>query len=255
MATALVAVFDVNRDTLRVSSAGHPPPIVANRDGSAAFLDIEVDPPIGVAFPRGRRTLEVPMPHGSVVCMYTDGLVERRTVPLDDRFELLRSTVRVEPPETVCASVMRALVGAEAPSDDIALLCVRISDDEPGSPLGLEFPAEPSSLAHIRAALRRWLRGVGATEPAVYDLLVAGGEATANAVEHAYGPAGGIVTVDGHVEDRDVVLRVTDNGQWREPRGLGRGRGTHIMAATTDELRVERRSDGTEVFLRRRMDP
>ncbi|MEY2420613.1 MAG: hypothetical protein QOI95_680 [Acidimicrobiaceae bacterium] len=254
MATALLMVLDVNRDVFRISAAGHPAPVVAYPDGSTSLLEFDVDPPLGARTPRRRRTTEIPMQRGSVVCLYTDGLIERRGVPLDDRLEMLCVAVRVEPAEDVCASVMKALVGAEPPVDDIALLCVRISNDGPGLPLVLDFAAEPSSLARIRTALRHWLRDVGATEAATIDLVMAVGEATANAIEHAYGPAGGTVTVDIRLEGADAVVRVTDAGQWRDARGHGRGRGTHIMNTTTDDFRVERRNDGTDVFLRRRID-
>ena len=162
--------------------------------------------------------------------------------------------MRVSAPEDVCASVMQALVGTEAPVDDIALLAVRIADDGPGASLDLELPAVPSSLARIRTSLRRWLAGVDATESAVHDMLVAVGEATANAVEHAYGPTGGTISVKIELDGLEVVVRVSDTGQWRSPRGQGRGRGTLIMETTTDDFHVERGPTGTEVTLRRRID-
>jgi anti-sigma regulatory factor (Ser/Thr protein kinase) len=85
-------------------------------------------------------------------------------------------------------------------------------------------------------------------------MLVAVGEATANAVEHAYGPGGGTIHVDVELDGADVVVRVADNGQWRAPRGHGRGRGTLIMQTTTDQFRVDRGDAGTEVVMRRRID-
>jgi anti-sigma regulatory factor (Ser/Thr protein kinase) len=98
------------------------------------------------------------------------------------------------------------------------------------------------------------LRRVGAGDSAVHDVLVAVGEATSNAVEHAYGPAGGTIAVRVELDGSDVLVEIADNGQWREPRGHGRGRGTLIMQMTTDEFRVERGANGTTVFLRRRLD-
>ena len=254
MATTLLVVFDVNRGRLRISSAGHPAPVLALSDGTVSLLELPADPPIGVRNARPRRTTDMELPRGAILCLYTDGLVERRGVPLDDRLEQLRSIVRVSAPEDVCASVMQALVGTEAPVDDIALLAVRIADDGPGASLDLELPAVPSSLARIRTSLRRWLAGVDATESAVHDMLVAVGEATANAVEHAYGPTGGTISVKIELDGLEVVVRVSDTGQWRSPRGQGRGRGTLIMETTTDDFHVERGPTGTEVTLRRRID-
>ncbi len=141
MATAMLAVLDVNQNVLHISSAGHPAPILANPDGVAEVLELPIDPPLGVRLAHPRRTTSIALPRGSVLCLYTDGLVERRTVPLDDRLEMLMSAVRVDNPENVCASVMGSLVGSDAPSDDIALLVVRIPDEGPGLPLELSFRA------------------------------------------------------------------------------------------------------------------
>ncbi|HEV3226612.1 MAG TPA: SpoIIE family protein phosphatase [Acidimicrobiales bacterium] len=254
MATVLLAVFDLNHGRLLVSAAGHLPPILAGPDGSSTLLELPIDPPVGVPHIRPRHTTDLPLPTDAVLCLYTDGLVERRRISLDDRIEILRAVIKVEDPETVCASVMGALVGAAAPADDVALLVVRFGGASPDSPLHLDLPAIPTSLAAIRTSLRRWLHEAGATGLAVQDLLVAVGEATANAVEHAYGPAGGSMTVHAEIDGHDAVVEVSDEGQWRDPRGKGRGRGTRIMQNTTDVFRVERGSRGSVVYLRRRLN-
>ena len=92
---------------------------------------------------------------------------------------------------------MQALVGAEPPSDDIALLVLRRQPvaDTDADTLELELPAAPSSLKPLRIAMRRWLAHIRADRQATADLLTAVGEACANAIEHAYGPAGGTVSV------------------------------------------------------------
>jgi anti-sigma regulatory factor (Ser/Thr protein kinase) len=84
-------------------------------------------------------------------------------------------------------------------------------------------------------------------------VVLAVGEATSNVVEHAYGPGGGLVHVRLELEQQDVLVTVRDSGRWRSPRGDNRGRGTHIIEAVTDELTVDRRSNGTEVVIRRRL--
>lgn len=255
MATALVAVFDPNRDVLRIATAGHPTPVLAYPDGTVSFLELPIDPPLGVRYSQPRRTTDLELQRGALLCLYTDGLVERRTVPFDDRLEQLRAAVRIDAPETVCTSVMRSLVGAEAPADDIAVLVVRIAERRPGAPLEFHFPAVPQALTHVRSALRRWLRDAGATDDAAIDVLVGVGEAASNAVEHAYGLAGGTIFLDVQLDGADAIVRVRDQGQWREPRGHDRGRGTLMMETTSDEFRVERGPSGTEVVLRRRIHP
>ena len=82
---------------------------------------------MGVELGHPRTVTELELPDGAVLCLYTDGLVERRHSTVDIGLERLRATVTAEDPETVCHNVMTALVGANAPGDDIAVLLVRIS--------------------------------------------------------------------------------------------------------------------------------
>jgi anti-sigma regulatory factor (Ser/Thr protein kinase)/putative methionine-R-sulfoxide reductase with GAF domain len=253
MATAVLALLEPSFERLHLSLAGHPPPVVATGDGPATHVDVPVDPPVGVAPTVRRRVTTVDLPPGSVVCLYSDGLVERRGVPLDDRLRRLREAVAVRPAEEVCTTVMSHLIGDDRPTDDVAVLTVRRLDPASAEPLDLAVPAVASSLRDIRAATRRWLATVGAGPEDVMDVLLAVGEATSNVVEHAYGPEGGLVRVRLELRGPDVVVTVRDTGRWRSPRGDNRGRGTHIIHAVTDEFTIDRRPNGTEVVLRRRV--
>lgn len=115
------------------------------------------------------------------------------------------------------------------------------------------MPALPWSLRDIRVAVRRWLSAVGAAPRTVADLLIAVGEAATNAVEHAYGPGGGTVTVHMELQLPDVLVTVRDTGRWRPPRGEGRGRGTLFMRNCSDDLRIDHGPTGTNVVIRRRL--
>ena len=77
--------------------------------------------------------------------------------------------------------------------------------------------------------------------------------ATSNVVEHAYGPEGGDLRVRAELDGDTAVITVSDDGRWRAPRGANRGRGSALMAAASDELTVNRRPDGTDVMIRRRL--
>ena len=155
------------------------------------------------------------------MCLYTDGLVERRGRSLTVGLDRLAEAMFAGPPESVCATVMQALVGAEPPSDDIALLVLRRQPgaDTDTDTLELELPAAPSSLKPLRIAMRRWLAHIRADRQATADLLTAVGEACANAVEHAYGAAGGTVSVSLAYQAPDVIAVVGDTGRWRAARG------------------------------------
>ena len=99
---------------------------------------------------------------------------------------------------------------AGAGDDDVALLRV----DASGRCCARRLPAQPQRLAGLRRELRGWLAGVGATDDEVADVLLACGEACANAVEHAYrGRGGGELTVELALDgDRELRLRVADPG-------------------------------------------
>jgi serine phosphatase RsbU (regulator of sigma subunit)/anti-sigma regulatory factor (Ser/Thr protein kinase) len=251
MATVICAVVEPSGEKMRVSTAGHPPPVVsAGSELHAAILDLPTDLPIGVDVSRQRHVSTVALPPGTAVCFYTDGLVERRGRSLTEGLDRLSDAVFAGPAESVCAAVMSALVGAEPQIDDIALLVLRreVTDADV---LDLEMPAAPASLRSIRSAMRRWLTGIRADRDASADLLAAVGEACANAIEHAYGPSGGTVSV--HLEHRppDVIAVIGDTGRWRAPRGKLRGRGITLMRALSDHVSIEPADAGTQVRIRR----
>jgi serine phosphatase RsbU (regulator of sigma subunit) len=125
MATVSYAVLDPDSGQVRISSAGHLPPVIAAPGQHGAVAQIAVDPPIGVAEPSRRQVTTLALGPAAVLCLFTDGLVERRGEPIDNGITRLCQTVTPGPPEGVCVSVMQALVGSQYPGDDIALLVLR----------------------------------------------------------------------------------------------------------------------------------
>ena len=89
MATLLYAVLDPEAGTLRFASAGHPPPLILTPGGEAVFAEGRPGSPLGtVTFPSYEESV-VALEPGSVVLLYTDGLVERPTVPLSEGLDAL----------------------------------------------------------------------------------------------------------------------------------------------------------------------
>jgi sigma-B regulation protein RsbU (phosphoserine phosphatase) len=125
LATVLYAVADPALDRLHIATAGHLPPVVAIPGQRAELADISGDLMIGVD-PRVRRhVVTMKIPPGALVCLYTDGLVERPGESIDTGLTRLCEVVVAEPAHTCCATVMGALVGSEPARDDIALLAFR----------------------------------------------------------------------------------------------------------------------------------
>ncbi len=131
MATVSYAVLDPASGQLRISSAGHFPPVIAAPGQRGVLAEIAVDAPIGVADTARRQVTTLTLASGAVLCFFTDGLVERRDEPLDDGITRLCATVTPGPPESVCIAVMGAMVGSEHPGDDIALLALRWQREPP----------------------------------------------------------------------------------------------------------------------------
>ncbi|MGH3150681.1 MAG: PP2C family protein-serine/threonine phosphatase [Streptosporangiaceae bacterium] len=125
MATVLYAVIDPSLEQMRVCLAGHFPPAIACPGQPAELAEVAVGLIIGVSAGVRRPSTTVPIPPGAVACFYTDGLIERVGEPIDDGLARLCRAVRAEPAEAACAAVMQALVGADTPRDDIALLILR----------------------------------------------------------------------------------------------------------------------------------
>src|SRR5260370_39882675 len=103
MATVLYAVFDEALDRVHISSAGHLPPAVAAPGQPAELADIRADLMIGVAPDERRRVTTVKIPPGGLLCLCTDGLVERRDHPLDEGLAPLCPARPAGPPAAACA--------------------------------------------------------------------------------------------------------------------------------------------------------
>ncbi len=67
----------------------------------------------------------VPVPPGTLLCFYTDGLIERPGELIDEGLDRLCRALTAQSPEAACAAVMGALVGNDPVRDDIALLMIR----------------------------------------------------------------------------------------------------------------------------------
>jgi anti-sigma regulatory factor (Ser/Thr protein kinase) len=154
--------------------------------------------------------------------------------------------------EKLCDHVIETAAPDPRRADDIAVLALRPVEVD-AALFRTSLRAEPSELSRLRRMLMRWLRATEASAQEIYDITIACGEASANAIEHAYGARPAVFEVEGTLEDDCVVLRVRDFGSWRAPRGQHRGRGLKLIDALMEDVRISRRDDGTEVMMRRRI--
>ncbi len=133
MATVLYAVTGPPFTEVRMSSAGHLAPMLAAQGARTVELALEPDPPLGVDPAVARRTHLFPWPSRSSLCLFTDGLVERRPPPGGDGVDQLargarraRGAFAYEPADQACTRVLdAALSDLSVVQDDIALLVAR----------------------------------------------------------------------------------------------------------------------------------
>jgi len=251
MTTASYLVVDVENEKVRMVTAGHPPPLVISPEGEAYFLPATGGVALGASRASRYSEVECPLPSGSTLVLYTDGVIEVRGESLDEGLERLRRIAArgIADVEELCDTVLDEMVVDGRPADDVALLAAHIKplDDR----LLTRWPARAEALAGVRHLLRRWLRHQGATDDEIYDVTVACQEACANAVEHAYAPGEEAFEVEAVRVEGAVEISVRDGGQWRRARGTHRGRGMPMMEALMDSVHVQHTAEGTVVVLRR----
>jgi len=139
--TVFCAILDPVGHTLRYSSAGHPPGILAGSGGGYGLLGRATGLPLAAAVARQRRPeATVAVPPDAVLVLYTDGLVERRGRPLDTGIAQAGEVVvaaRAVPVDDLADRLMRALAPAEGFTDDVAVLVYR----QPGRTVSAPPPA------------------------------------------------------------------------------------------------------------------
>ncbi len=248
-------VLDTVRGELSYSLAGSLPPLLRTPTG-VVVLDGARGAPLGATTgPRAQVTM--PIEAGSLLVMYTDGLVERRRELLDVGVSRLVSALEGLGGGELDAradALVDDLLAGQAPDDDLAL--VSAAFDAPADRAYLRrYPSELRVVADARHELRSWLAGLGLEGDVTTDMLVAAAEATNNAIEHAQ--SGAMVTIRAHQGAQDLVVRVRDDGRWQQPSrttSSARGLGLPIMRSLVDAVEVHRGEEGTTVVLRRSLN-
>ncbi len=257
IATVLFLIIDASKGMVTISRAGHPPPALRTASGEIRFLETGGTLPLGIDDRVSADEAEYPVHPGDTLLLFTDGLVERRRESINTGFDRLRDAFRHAPTdvEALCDHVLERTVTEQASHDDIAVLAVRVL----GPPLGaleLTLPAKAGSVPLARHRLRVWLdENVPELDPvARSDLEVAWSEACTNVIRHAYGPVDASFEATAARDGDAVSLEVRDTGQWRPPRGQHGGRGIALMRHLCDDVRVDRRAEGTTVTMSRSLD-
>jgi serine phosphatase RsbU (regulator of sigma subunit)/anti-sigma regulatory factor (Ser/Thr protein kinase) len=251
MATAVYGVLSPATGELVYALAGHPPPLLVGPQLDVRYLDEGRSVPLGAVDRSVFGEATARCEPGCTLLLYTDGIVDRRRVPMQESLARLEraATERLDL-DGLCDRILGEVFDGEDPEDDVALLAVRLAPAEPG-PVRMRLPAEPSVLAALRRRLGSFLSEVGANDVERYEVLVCASEAGANAIEHAYGLQEAAFELEATYRDGQVEVVVRDFGSWREGRRPDRGRGLVLIREFMDSVDVVRGSDGTTVRMRR----
>ncbi|MFF4968470.1 SpoIIE family protein phosphatase [Streptomyces sp. NPDC001037] len=252
--TCCIALYDPVSHRVSLSSAGHLPPVLVSRDGHAAPLAVRPHPGLGAEFalrePFHVHTFDAPP--GSLLALYTDGLVEDPAVPIDEGIGRLAEAVAAVHPWDTLQQAARRVVSTLAPGrqrDDVTLLLARMigyrKEDTATWRLPARDDAPARARAQVSALLRRWRTRDDTRDNAL--LLVS--ELVTNAVRFATGP----VTVRLIRSGNGLLCEVGDTGNGRPrlrrvgPLADG-GRGLHVVHGLTSRWGVRWTDTGKVIW-------
>ncbi|MEU6198447.1 SpoIIE family protein phosphatase [Streptomyces sp. NPDC047061] len=186
-ATCLYAVYDPVTRRCTMARAGHPPPALVTPGGDVRFLDLPAGPPLGLGgLPF--ESAEVDLAEGSVLALYTDGLVETADHDIEVGLGLLRRALAdpAAPLEETCDHVLRTVLTGR-PADDIVLLLARTAALDTAQVRTWQLPQHPAAVAGARKMACEQLEAWGLTDTVFATELIVS-ELVTNAVRYGDGP-------------------------------------------------------------------
>ncbi|MGW5734957.1 MULTISPECIES: SpoIIE family protein phosphatase [Streptomyces] len=206
-ATCLYAVYDPVSRRCVMARAGHLPPAVVTPDGQPTFPDLPAGPPLGLGgLPF--ESLEIELPVGSLLALFTDGLVEARDRDIDHGLDTLAEVLsnRHASLEELCDRAVAQLLPSGSTADDTALLLVRTRELDASQVTEWELPAEPVAPGRARELATQQLHDWG-LEDLVFATELVVSELVTNAVRYAEGPIQLRL-----IRDRTLLCEVADRG-------------------------------------------
>nr|WP_319595611.1 SpoIIE family protein phosphatase [Streptomyces sp. ID05-04B] len=203
-ATCLYAVYDPVSRRCTLARAGHVPPALTSRDGTVELLELPPGPPLGLGgLPF--EAMEVELPEGSLIALFTDGLIEARDHDVDAGLTRLRHALaRPEASlEAICDTVLETML-PDRPDDDVALLLARTHALGARQVATWDLDADPAAVARARSYVSRQLGEWGLADLAFTAELVVSELAT-NAIRYGRPPIRLRL-----IHDRGLLCEVSD---------------------------------------------
>ncbi|MFF6946848.1 SpoIIE family protein phosphatase, partial [Streptomyces lavendulae] len=232
-ATCLYLVYDPAGRRCTMARAGHPPPGILSPSGAFALADLPAGPPLGVGgLPFESASFD--LPDGTVIALYTDGLLEAYDRDPDTGVARLAEAL-THPPDSLdglCGRVVDALhTGPQ--HDDIAVLLARAHGLAPHQFVSWDLPGDPALVARARALATEQLDtwGLGELRP---DMALVVSELVTNAIRYGTDPIRLRL-----IHHRTLICEVSDGSNTaphlRHARTTDEGgRGLFLVAQVTD---------------------
>ncbi|WP_128374595.1 SpoIIE family protein phosphatase [Streptomyces cavernae] len=187
-ATCLYAVYDPVSRQCSFARAGHPPPVMLVPGREPQEIDLPAGPPLGLGgLPF--ESAELDLPEGTVLALYTDGLIESRERDIDASRRLLSRTLAqgAGSLDDACHEVVQTLLPPTGAADDVALLLARTRGLPACQVATWTIAADPSLVAGTRRSVLAQLDDWGLSEASfVVELVVS--ELVTNAIVHGSPP-------------------------------------------------------------------
>jgi serine phosphatase RsbU (regulator of sigma subunit) len=248
-ATCAYAVFDAVSGTCEVALAGHLPPLLVKPDGHGVFLDVPPAPPLGIG-DGAMRSQEFAIEDGSLLVLYTDGLVEKRDSDIDVGLAHLKEIFGPEslsrPIEDLCKATLDGVYGDQE-RDDIAVLIARLRRLPDDHHVAWTLDAEPVSVSEARNLIGRALKEWELDELTESTQLLVS-ELVTNALRYATGQ----ITVRLVLERTLVCEVLDDSAALPRMRHAGSedetGRGLHVVSQLAQRWGTRRTASGKVVW-------
>jgi PAS domain-containing protein len=245
-ATCLYAIYDPVSRRCTLASAGHPLPLVIAPDGAVTPVAALAGPPLGIGgLPF--EAVEVDLEEGSLLALYTDGLVESRGSDVDRTGDLIRILSRpVASLELLCDEVTKALLSGRR-TDDAALLLARTHALASDHVADWDIEPDVAQVPYARAVAVEQLEAWGLAEAAFVSELVVS-ELVTNAIKYGEPPIKLRL-----IRDTSLICEVSDasdtSPHLRRARAFDEGgRGLMLVAQLTQGWGTRHGTNGKTIW-------
>jgi serine phosphatase RsbU (regulator of sigma subunit)/anti-sigma regulatory factor (Ser/Thr protein kinase) len=252
--TVAYAVVSPSRESLDIAVAGHPAPLLA-RPGREPHA-VVVPPAAALGLRTGSWvTTTVALPPGSLLLFFSDGLVETRSLQLDEGVEELAQRLaatesRRRHPRELCPRLADAMRRHDS-DDDVTMLAVLSTVGLDLLTASTQLPADSSATPLARRALAGWLTAWEVDAEVAEAATLCLSELVTNAVIHS----GTAPRVTAQLDGERLLVAVQDRGnrgtarrtEDHEPTDIS-GRGLLLVEALATAWSAEHSADGTTVW-------